>query len=213
MNERINEAFVYCWTDNITNMLYVGYHKGAVDDGYVSSSKYFNLAYNKNPASFTRSIIASGNYSDIRVLETKILKSLNAARDKQFYNRRNGNDGGDFYCKGHIPETIEKMRRPKSLDHKNKLRGKRPHVNQKGSANNGWEGFYITPWGKFESINEAWINCVDKEIISKDQIWAYCKPKKNKQIIQKISRSKYLRKEWVGKTYKDLGFDFESKLL
>jgi hypothetical protein len=34
------EAFVYCWTDKITNKLYVGSHKGSPDDGYVCSGKY-----------------------------------------------------------------------------------------------------------------------------------------------------------------------------
>lgn len=29
------EAFVYVWTDKITNKLYVGVHKGTLDDGYI----------------------------------------------------------------------------------------------------------------------------------------------------------------------------------
>jgi len=209
-NCSLNEAFVYCWCDHSTNMMYVGYHKGAQDDGYISSSKYFNRAYNLNPTCFTRYIVASGNYSDIRVLETKILKSLNAAHDKQFYNRRNGNDGGDFYCKGHLPETIEKMRGPKSPEHKAKMRGKRPHVIQKGVKNNAFKGFYITPWGKYSTAKEAWSNCPNKEAISTGHINRYC-IHLNNQTIMKITSSKYIRKEWIGKTYRDLGFGFESK--
>lgn len=32
------EAFVYCWYNQDTKKKYIGYHKGNVDDGYVSSS-------------------------------------------------------------------------------------------------------------------------------------------------------------------------------
>ena len=43
------EAFVYCWTDNLTNILYVGSHKGTEDDGYVCSSKYMMKEYKSRP--------------------------------------------------------------------------------------------------------------------------------------------------------------------
>lgn len=33
------ESFVYCWTDHKRSKLYIGYHKGSPDDGYVCSSK------------------------------------------------------------------------------------------------------------------------------------------------------------------------------
>ena len=32
------EAFVYCWYNVENNKKYIGYHKGHVEDGYVSSS-------------------------------------------------------------------------------------------------------------------------------------------------------------------------------
>ena len=39
------ESFVYCWTDTKRNMLYVGKHKGDINDGYICSSKYFLSEY------------------------------------------------------------------------------------------------------------------------------------------------------------------------
>ena len=39
------EAFVYCWTDHKTNKIYIGSHKGDVNDGYVCSSKYMMEEY------------------------------------------------------------------------------------------------------------------------------------------------------------------------
>lgn len=103
----MNEAFVYCWTDHLTEKLYVGYHKGSVDDGYVSSSKKFLKEYNKRPGDFTRQIIAHGTVEDMQNFEIKILTSAKAAQNKNFYNRHNG--GKNFYCNGHTAETRSKM--------------------------------------------------------------------------------------------------------
>ena len=83
------EAFVYCWTDHKTGMLYVGSHVGSIDDGYICSSRYMMEEYNIRPNDFTRQIVATGKESDIRSLETKILKSCNAKLDEMFYNRCN----------------------------------------------------------------------------------------------------------------------------
>lgn len=84
------EAFVYCWTDHKTNMLYVGYHKGQQDDGYVCSSKWMLEEYNKRPEDFTRQIIAEGTQGDCHNLEVTILKSVDAMHSDRFYNQTNG---------------------------------------------------------------------------------------------------------------------------
>lgn len=78
------DSFLYCWTDHLSEMLYVGVHKGSEDDGYVCSSKYMLEEYNKRPEDFTRQIIAHGTYSDCLSLEMAILQSVNAARDPGF---------------------------------------------------------------------------------------------------------------------------------
>lgn len=91
------EAFVYCWTDHKTNKLYVGSHKGTIDDGYICSSKYMLEEYNKRPNDFTRQIIAEGKLEDIRSLESAILKSVNARLNEDFYNQHNNDE---FYFEG-----------------------------------------------------------------------------------------------------------------
>jgi hypothetical protein len=88
-------------------MLYVGSHKGTVDDGYISSSKTFIKEYNERPKDFIRTVIAVGNYSDIRNLESCILVSVNAAKDNMYYNKSNGD--GKFYCSAHTTETKIKI--------------------------------------------------------------------------------------------------------
>ncbi len=101
------KAFVYCWTDKKTNMLYVGSHKGSIDDGYICSSKYMIEEYNKRPEDFSRQIVAEGSFDDVRNLEAKILQSVNAALDEQFYNRHNCDN--KFYLKEHTEETKRKI--------------------------------------------------------------------------------------------------------
>ena len=103
----MQEAFVYCWTDHITNKLYVGSHKGSPDDGYICSSKYFNEEYNKRPQDFTRQIVASGEAKLMRSFEATLLKAVNARDDLGFYNLHNGD--GEFTTAGtHLTDAHKK---------------------------------------------------------------------------------------------------------
>lgn len=116
-------AYVYCWTDTVTNKLYIGSHKGADDDGYICSSKYMMEEYIKRPHTFTRQIIAHGNWDDIRNLEMTILKFCDAAKNQDFYNRSNGNR--EFFTtkplleetKRKIAESVSKTKLAAGLKH------------------------------------------------------------------------------------------------
>lgn len=135
----MSEAFVYCWTDKARNMLYIGSHKGLIDDGYICSSKYMMKEYRERPQDFSRQIIAEGSHSDIRKLEEAILKSCNAAMNESFYNRHN-NDGKFFFA-GWSKETMTPEHRKKlkearagrgiSAEHAEKL-----HTGRRASKNN-----------------------------------------------------------------------------
>ena len=85
----MKEAFVYCWTDTLTNKLYVGVHKGFEDDGYVCSSKLVMEQYNQRPQDFSRQIISHGSWEDMVVFETAILTAVDAAHDPMFFNKIN----------------------------------------------------------------------------------------------------------------------------
>lgn len=115
-----NEAFVYCWTDHLTKKLYVGSHKGTVDDGYTSSSKLLEQELRARPADFTRQIIAEGKFMDMRKLESVILQTVDAKNDPTFYNGHNNAPG--FVCKGHTEKTKQKLRdRIFSAEHRRKM--------------------------------------------------------------------------------------------
>ena len=103
------ESFVYCWTDHKTNKIYIGSHKGSLDDGYICSSKLLLQEYKNRPNDFTRQIIAEGKTEDIRVLEYKILTAAKASVDESYYNLH---DGFGSY----LTEDIKKKIGKKSKD-------------------------------------------------------------------------------------------------
>lgn len=103
-----HDSFLYCWTDSSTNKLYVGKHKGDVNDGYISSSKYLLEEYNKRPNDFSRQIIAHGNNKDISELERIILTNENASNSEIYYNMHNGSN--KFVCVSHTGETKLKIK-------------------------------------------------------------------------------------------------------
>ena len=106
------EAFVYCWTDIAREKLYVGYHKGTPDDGYVCSSKTMLFEYNQRPKDFVRQIIATGTHKDMVAFETTLLKNIDAKNDDGFYNKNNGQK--DFYTSSHTEETKRKISKAKT---------------------------------------------------------------------------------------------------
>lgn len=69
-------SFVYCWTDHSQQKLYVGMHKGQVDDGYICSSKSMLREYKTRPQDFTRQVIAIGSYEVCRDFEIKLIKAM-----------------------------------------------------------------------------------------------------------------------------------------
>ena len=113
------EAFVYCWTDHKLEKLYIGWHKGQPNDGYICSSKIMLQEYNNRPNDFTRQIIATGSPEDMSNFETTLLKNFNVVKDQSFYNMHNGN--GFYHLKKHTEETKEKLKKPKTLEHRKNL--------------------------------------------------------------------------------------------
>lgn len=130
------EAFVYCWTDHKTNKLYIGSHKGDPDDGYICSSKYMMEQYENRPSDFTRQIIATGTLSDVRSLESAILKAENAARNPLYYNQHNADE--KFYNAGY---RLSKEHREKLSD---MFAGREVSETWKKNISNGLKGHKVS---------------------------------------------------------------------
>lgn len=83
-------GFIYMWTNTVTGKKYIGSHYGTFDDGYISSSNYFNEFYNTEPHNFTRSILFQGlTREEALDQEQKILCEIDAASDSNYYNLHN----------------------------------------------------------------------------------------------------------------------------
>lgn len=85
-------GFVYIWFDRVRKRFYIGSHMGAVDDGYICSSKHMKAAYLKRPSSFMRRIIYWHPVNDRQTLlfeEKRWLQmiSVEEMKSKKYYNK------------------------------------------------------------------------------------------------------------------------------
>jgi hypothetical protein len=87
--------------------LYIGYHNGSPNDGYICSSKRVKEQIALRPMDFTRQIIAEGYSGDMYALESQILKAVDARNNPEFYNGHNNESG--WTNKGHTEETRKKI--------------------------------------------------------------------------------------------------------
>lgn len=82
------EAFVYKWTNLTNGNIYIGYHKGTTDDGYVCSSKsqrfWNDFADISQP--FDREIIAYGTCEDMIRLERELLLEVDINSESVYNN-------------------------------------------------------------------------------------------------------------------------------
>jgi hypothetical protein len=95
----------------------------------------------------------------------------------------------------------------KSEEAKMNMRGKRPNFIQHGCYNNAFKGYYITPWGTFESVDAAYINkTID---ITRSAIRDFClfsdKP------FLSIRRNAKILTATKNSTPRDYGFWFKEK--
>jgi len=87
------DSFVYCWTNLTDSKVYVGYHKGTEDDGYVCSSRsqeFWDDFYDPEK-DWSRSIVAHGTKDECRSLESEMLHTL--WQDPSCYNLSNNHGG------------------------------------------------------------------------------------------------------------------------
>jgi len=98
------EAYVYRFTNLDNNKVYVGVHKGYVNDGYWHSStnEEFNKIFSDNDSNLKLEILAYGNFNDMLLEEARILKRNDAKNNPMFYNKTNGSASS-------LPPDIELM--------------------------------------------------------------------------------------------------------
>lgn len=86
----MQEAFVYIW-ENVTNgNKYIGYHKGSLDDGYVSStsSERFWNDFKDPSIEWKRHIVFQGTSEECLKHEQQLLREVNLRSDEYYNNAR-----------------------------------------------------------------------------------------------------------------------------
>ena len=120
---------------------------GQIDNA--EANRLANIHYNKNKkvSEETKKKISLANRGKKLSMETKRKIGLN--------NKGNKSRAGYINTNQHNEKIATALRdKPKSEEHKESLRGKRPDVNQSGSKNNNSKKIH-TPYGVFGSINEG----------------------------------------------------------
>lgn len=115
------EAFVYKWINLTNNYIYIGYHKGTADDGYICSSRSqrFWNDFNDPKQDFVREIVAQGSVDDMIILEKKLLADVDINSDSVYNNSR----GNGIIFTQEVRKKMSEAGRRKTLseDHKRKI--------------------------------------------------------------------------------------------
>ena len=109
------QYFTYIWFDKSRKMFYIGMHEGYIDDGYISSSRWFNGEQQYRPNDFVRKILKTfDNRASARKAEAKLLSMIkNSEYGTKYYNLKNGRKKG---CPAH------NKGKPMSIEQREKLR-------------------------------------------------------------------------------------------
>lgn len=86
------EGYLYRFTNVANGMIYIGAHKGSVDDNYQHSSTnpILNQAFGDSTSQFKYEVLSYGTWDDMRTEEYNTLKAVDARNNNDYYNLTNG---------------------------------------------------------------------------------------------------------------------------
>jgi len=84
------DSFVYRWTNKTLNKIYIGFHKGTENDGYIcsSASEKFWSDFKNQDYIWQREILHKGVMKECQQFESKLLDELDVTSES-VYNQRN----------------------------------------------------------------------------------------------------------------------------
>ncbi len=85
------DSFVYKWTNITLNKIYIGFHKGSEDDGYIcsSGSNEFWDDFNNPNYVWEREILFKGGMKECQLSESKLLDAIDIKSPLVYNNRNN----------------------------------------------------------------------------------------------------------------------------
>jgi len=86
------EGYLYKFTNLDDGKMYVGIHKGAVDDPYNHSSENveFQKVFVNSESKLSYEVLSYGDYIQMQNDEHRILKQVDARKNPMYYNKSNG---------------------------------------------------------------------------------------------------------------------------
>ena len=86
------EAYLYKFVNLFNNKIYLGIHKGAVDDTYMHSSTNdeFNEVFADSDSDLQFDVLQYGTYADMQNEEHRALTKVDARNNPLYYNKTNG---------------------------------------------------------------------------------------------------------------------------
>lgn len=194
---------VYQTTNLINNNIYVGVHKtNNPNDSYMGSGTLIVKAFKKHGRkNFKKTVLYTYDTKEDAYQKEQELVDENFIKRRDVYNAKIGGWSGF----SHTNETRQKI----GLKHRNKITSEKTRgilSKQKiGSRNPQFKGYFKTPLGIFESSTKA--ASVNK--VSYTAVRNRCY--NSSKIIRKnsMSRGSDITLKDVGKSWKDLGWDFE----
>jgi hypothetical protein len=184
---------IYKTTNNINGKFYIG-KQNTEDQFYLGSGIALVRAVKKyGKENFTKEILHTcKSKKETEILEASLV-TQELVDDPNCYNMKLGGNGGSM--KGW-------KKPPRGKEYKEKQR--KSHL---GKNNGRHKGMVKTPWGIYESFNLA--AEAGPDTITGAYINLACQKNNNKPISYlSVCRSKgFLKKEHVGKTPKELGFE------
>lgn len=160
----MKQGMIYKWTNKQTGKKYIGSHYGTLDDGYISSSHYFNEFYNENPQLFEREILEKGLTREGALkLEEKLLVENDCAGSDEYYNLCNMvGKGWSHHSNPELSkiyyERISKSRTGQTANNK----GKEMSPAQKKKLSDVWE--ITTPSGDKLVIENMRLFCKNNDL-------------------------------------------------
>lgn len=85
------DSFVYKWTNLTLGKIYIGWHKGTLNDGYVcsSASTQFWQDYHNPSYKWKREILFQGTMPECQLYESQTLDSIDIKSDFVYNNKNN----------------------------------------------------------------------------------------------------------------------------
>jgi len=203
---------VYQTTNTINNKIYIGVHATTnPNDAYLGSGILLKQSIKKHGKdNFTKSILFEcDTQNEAYLKETKIVNQKFIDR-KDNYNMCVGGKGasmGNNIGKGERTTETKNNISKSLIGHIVSDKSRKLFIDRNTGKNSyRFKGYYVTPYGKFETSRLA--STIE---ISHKAILRWCKDN-HKTIIEKsIIHSPYLSSlpnSPLGKTYKEIGFDF-----